>query len=98
MLGARRVRMAMAQELERWAKNFQKSCKILFESPRRFQNPPSNHAGRAARRPRLASAGEAGRHGVLATADIFEFEEFRLDRQGGGLCRRDDTGAFVPLA
>jgi adenylate cyclase len=35
---------------------------------------------------------------VLATADIFEFEEFRLDRRGDGLSRRDETGAFVPLA
>jgi DNA-binding winged helix-turn-helix (wHTH) protein len=35
---------------------------------------------------------------VLATAGIFEFEEFRLDRQGEGLSRRDETGAFVPLS
>jgi TolB-like protein len=34
---------------------------------------------------------------VLATADIFEFEEFRLDRRGESLFRRDETGAFVPL-
>jgi TolB-like protein/class 3 adenylate cyclase len=36
--------------------------------------------------------------GVLATADIFEFEEFRLDRQGEGLSRRDEGGAFVPVS
>src|SRR5262249_50228432 len=35
--------------------------------------------------------------GVLATVDIFEFEEFCLDRGGDGLSRRDETGAFVPL-
>jgi DNA-binding winged helix-turn-helix (wHTH) protein len=32
---------------------------------------------------------------VRARADIFEFEEFRLDRQGDGLCRRDESGVFV---
>ena len=36
--------------------------------------------------------------GVLATADIFLFEEFRLDRQGEGLSRRDERGVFVPLS
>jgi TolB-like protein len=35
--------------------------------------------------------------GVLATTGIFEFEEFRLDRQGEGLSRRDERGVFVPL-
>ena len=34
---------------------------------------------------------------MLGTADIFEFEEFRLDRRGEGLSRRDETSAFVPL-
>jgi DNA-binding winged helix-turn-helix (wHTH) protein len=34
---------------------------------------------------------------VRATADVFEFEEFRLDRQGDGLCRRDESGVFVPV-
>jgi DNA-binding winged helix-turn-helix (wHTH) protein len=33
----------------------------------------------------------------LAPSGIFVFEEFRLDRSGG-LSRRDDTGAFVPVA
>ena len=33
----------------------------------------------------------------LAPSDIFLFENFRLDRRGG-LFRRDDTGAFVPVA
>jgi DNA-binding winged helix-turn-helix (wHTH) protein len=36
--------------------------------------------------------------GVLATADIFLFEEFRLDRRGSGLSRRDEHGVFVPLS
>jgi TolB-like protein len=35
---------------------------------------------------------------VLGTADIFEFEEFRLDRRGEGLSRRDEHGLFVPLS
>jgi len=35
---------------------------------------------------------------VLATAGIFEFEEFRLDRWGDGLSRRDENGVFVPLS
>jgi TolB-like protein/class 3 adenylate cyclase len=35
---------------------------------------------------------------VLATADIFLFEEFRLDRQGDGLSRRNERGVFVPLS
>jgi adenylate cyclase len=36
--------------------------------------------------------------GVLATADIFLFDEFRLDRRGEGLSRRDEYGVFVPLS
>ena len=35
---------------------------------------------------------------MLATADIFLFEEFRLDRRDGGLFRRNQHGAFVPVA
>jgi TolB-like protein/Tfp pilus assembly protein PilF len=35
---------------------------------------------------------------VLSTADIFLFEEFRLDRRDGGLFRQDQHGAFVPVA
>ena len=42
------------------------------------------------------AAGEMGGIGVLATADIFLFEEFRLDRDG--LARRNEHGAFVPLS
>jgi len=34
---------------------------------------------------------------VLATADIFLFEDFRLDRQGEGLLRRNEHGVFVPV-
>ena len=33
----------------------------------------------------------------LAPSEIFQFEDFRLDRRGG-LSRRDDSGAFVPVA
>ena len=35
---------------------------------------------------------------MLATADIFLFEEFRLDRRGDGLSQRDERGVFVPVA
>ena len=34
---------------------------------------------------------------VLATGDIFLFEEFRFDRHGEGLSRRDEHGVFVPV-
>jgi TolB-like protein/class 3 adenylate cyclase len=34
---------------------------------------------------------------VVATADIFLFEEFRLDRRGEGLSRRNERGVFVPV-
>ena len=33
---------------------------------------------------------------MLATADISLFEDFRLDRQGEGLSRRNERGVFVP--
>ena len=32
---------------------------------------------------------------MLANAEIFLFEEFRLDRRGDGLARRDERGVFV---
>jgi adenylate cyclase len=35
---------------------------------------------------------------VLASSEVFLFEDFRLDRHGGGLFQRDDNGAFVPVA
>ena len=35
---------------------------------------------------------------MLATADIFLFEEFRLDRRDEGLSRRDERGVFVPVS
>jgi TolB-like protein/class 3 adenylate cyclase len=38
------------------------------------------------------------RQGVLATADIFLFDDFRLDRQGEGLSRRNERGVFVPVS
>jgi TolB-like protein len=34
---------------------------------------------------------------VLATTDIFLFEEFCLDRQGEGLSRRNERGVFIPM-
>lgn len=35
---------------------------------------------------------------ALVTADVFLFEAFRFDRRAGGLFRRDDGGALVPVA
>jgi TolB-like protein/Tfp pilus assembly protein PilF len=35
---------------------------------------------------------------ALATADIFLFEEFRLDRREDGLSRLDKRGVFVPIS
>ena len=43
------------------------------------------------------TAGETGDKGVLATAGVFLFGDFRLDRQGDGLLRRDERGVFVPV-
>jgi DNA-binding winged helix-turn-helix (wHTH) protein len=36
--------------------------------------------------------------GVPATAEIFLFEGYRLDRRDGGLFRQDERGVFVPVA
>ena len=35
---------------------------------------------------------------MFASSDIFLFGDFRFDRAGGGLFRRDDHGAFAPVA
>ena len=35
---------------------------------------------------------------AIASSGVFGFEDFRLDRHGGGLFRRDDKGAFAPVA
>src|SRR5436305_11621080 len=35
---------------------------------------------------------------ALASSGVFQFEDFRLDRRGGGLFRRDDDGAFTAVA
>ena len=34
---------------------------------------------------------------MSASSDIFLFADFRFDRAGGGLFRRDDRGAFAPV-
>ena len=34
---------------------------------------------------------------AFASSEVFLFEEFRLDRRGGGLFRRDDSGVFTPV-
>ena len=53
---------------------------------------------RPSARKRARTGGEDGRRGLLATADIFLFEDFRLDRRGEGLSRRDKRGIFVPVS
>jgi adenylate cyclase len=35
---------------------------------------------------------------ALATSDIFLFEDFRLDRRGGGLFRRDEPDILAPIS
>jgi DNA-binding winged helix-turn-helix (wHTH) protein len=35
---------------------------------------------------------------ALASSEVFLFDDFRLDRRGGGLFRRDDNSTFVPVA
>ena len=35
---------------------------------------------------------------AVASSEVFLFEDFRLDRHGGGLFRRDDDGAFTAVA
>ena len=35
---------------------------------------------------------------ALAKGDVFLFEGFRLDHQTRALFRRDEAGAFVPIA
>jgi adenylate cyclase len=35
---------------------------------------------------------------TLVSAEILQFENFRLDPRGGGLFRRDEQGSFVPVA
>ena len=34
---------------------------------------------------------------MAASSEMFLFADFRLDRAGGGLFRRDDRGAFAPV-
>jgi DNA-binding winged helix-turn-helix (wHTH) protein len=59
----------------------------------------SEHAGgRPSTRNGACTGGEDGRPGLSATADIFLFEDFRLDRRGEGLSRRNERGIFVPVA
>ena len=43
------------------------------------------------------TAAKAQGRDTLATADIFLFEDFRLDRQCNGLSRRNEGGVFVPV-
>ena len=38
------------------------------------------------------------RYGGAPSSAVFLFEDFRLDRHGGGLFRRDDDGAFTAVA
>ena len=34
---------------------------------------------------------------ALAAGDVFLFDDFRLDRRGGGLFRRDERGVYAPM-
>jgi DNA-binding winged helix-turn-helix (wHTH) protein len=59
----------------------------------------SEHSGTGPLPERGARTGaEDGRRGLLATAEIFLFEDFRLDRKGEGLSHRDGRGIFVPVS
>ena len=81
--------------LESGAKNFAKILQIASESA---QYQALHRVGEAHTSLKWASAARGnGRQGVLATADIFLFEDFRLDRQGNGLSRRNEGGVFVPV-
>jgi TolB-like protein/DNA-binding winged helix-turn-helix (wHTH) protein/Tfp pilus assembly protein PilF len=88
--------MARGVGLQNARKKFAKILQIAFESLKdRILNPP---AGPCAS-PELGVGPQRKweKRGVLATAGIFLFEEFRLDRQGDGLSRRDERGMFVPV-
>jgi TolB-like protein/Tfp pilus assembly protein PilF len=71
-------------------KNLEKSSKSLFQ----LQHHPAKSAVEPAAK---LCRGKTGGTAVLATTDIFLFEEFRLDRQGEGLSRRNERGVFIPV-
>src|SRR5262245_51560260 len=61
--------------------------------------PPNNlnHRQSPARRASGATAGDCPME-ALAPSEVFLFEDFRLDRRGGGLFRRDGNDGFAPVA
>jgi TolB-like protein/Tfp pilus assembly protein PilF len=63
-----------------------------------FKIARSTPWGLASRLDAARARGDREGLGVLATANIFEFEEFRLDRWGEGLSRRNERGAFDPVS
>ena len=89
------VRSATGAGLQSRSKKFAKMLQIHGESRQDWiQNTPVPVFC-----PRgLVSAQKTGDRGVLAAADIFLFEDFRLDQRGEGLSRRDERGVFVPVA
>jgi adenylate cyclase len=103
MLARSSVQLAFAKGYKAGIKILQnfakKGRKTLSNRREPFQNPGvepqagSHLASRGA-----CGRGKTGRKGVLGTADIFLFEGYRLDRRDGGLFRRDEGGAFVPVA
>jgi len=97
MHGFRHARIAESAEeggceLETRDKNFAKKLQIPLN--RGKISAPTHQ--RAFAWPKWG--GNRGDGSVLATGDIFLFEEFRLDRQGEGLSRRDQRGVFVPVS
>jgi class 3 adenylate cyclase len=95
MLALTRVRIAMARGYKGGIKKFQKCYKFLLN--------PCKIELRTRRGPSLCSTGDPyprrrREAWLLATADIFLFEDFRLDRRGEGLSRRDERSVFVPIA
>ena len=65
-----------------------------------FQNSTGSEPwpiGGASLQASLASAGETGMQG-LAPSEIFQFEDFRLDRRSGGLFKYNGADKLEPIA
>jgi len=89
------VRSATGAGLQSRSKKFAKMLQIHGESRQDWiQNTPVPVFCPKG----LVLAQKTGDRGVLAAADIFLFEDFRLDQRGEGLSRRDERGVFVPVA
>jgi len=86
------MRSATGAGLQRRSKKF---AKVLQIPPEWLQDRAESAPGVLLKG---AHAGETGGIAVVATADNFLFEDFRLDPQGDGLSRRDKRGVFVPVS